>query len=78
MILMKKNILDKVYYRNYLGYDVVYSKATVTASGGVPGGGRNRIMITAGGVDFQVNALPWDERGELRASFWRPTNTAHW
>ena len=39
MILMKKNILDKVYYRNYLGYDVVYSKATVTESGGVPGGG---------------------------------------
>ena len=37
VILTETKIPDAVYCHNFLGYDAVYSKATVTAAGGSQG-----------------------------------------
>ena len=38
MLLTETNILNAVYCHNRLGYDIVYSKATVNTTGGFQGG----------------------------------------
>ena len=52
MLLTETNIPDAVFYCNRLGYYVVLSKATVTASGGAQGG-------RGGGIVSQENPEVW-------------------
>ena len=52
MLLTETNIMDAVYFRNRLGYDVVCSEAKFTKAEVAQGGGRNRVAGESGGMDF--------------------------
>ena len=51
MLLTDTNIPDAVFCHNFLEYDVVSSKETVTMSEGTQVGGRDRIVGESLGVD---------------------------
>ena len=66
MLLTDTKISDAVYCHNCLEYEIFCSEATVTAEGGAQGGGgRDCVLGETGGVDCQVNTLPYSENGEL-------------